>query len=340
VEAPGDASTRAAREALILGAGRGRSDEIAVKSSVREAVWDDRGMRPGLAACFGLAVAGWGHGGAPVAAPEPARASASASAPASGPEPEPAPEHAVAIAAALREAAIEELAVEGDLPIYVVRGNDGKIARTVFLTGSCTTPVTYLTALRNAAAAHGGMIALQGDTLCRDGTRRWSPDTPGISARIDVALLAAGAIAGDGDGDGDGDDDGDSGAGVTVVGYSQGAERAEWLAHQFHAKYTRFVLLAGPIVPAPNRFSGARAVALLAGYGDVRENMAVGAKKLRRANVPAIYLELPGSGHHGELSPASDAVVSSALAWVLAAPPNDAPLAHHRGARVKRPRAH
>ena len=180
-------------------------------------------------------------------------------------------------------------------------------------------------AFRHAAAARGGIVALQGDLPCKgDGTlRRWSPDTALLSARIDAALLAAGAAA-----------TGD----LTLIGYSQGAERAEWLARRFPAKYTRFVLMAGPVVPSPSRFAGARAVATLAGYGDVRENMADGAKRLRRASIPATYIELPGT-QHGELSPATDAFVGQALDWLddNARPPESIATGH-TSARDARPR--
>jgi pimeloyl-ACP methyl ester carboxylesterase len=240
--------------------------------------------------------------------------------------------------------AFAEVDVEGDLPIYVLRGADGRPPRTIFLTGSCTHPLTYTTAFRGAARAHGGLVALQGDQPCKgDPTlRRWSPDTIATSARIDAALRAAGAA------------DADTGE-LTLMGYSQGAERAEWLARRFPAKYTRFVLMAGPVVPSAARLAGARAVATLAGYGDVRENMADGARRLRRAKIPASYFELPGV-HHGELSPAVDEVVARAFDWLDAtadasptasvananaetATPHEAtraPTSPPRGARAKR----
>ena len=192
--------------------------------------------------------------------------------------------------------------VAGDLDAYVVGGARGRGPPIVFLTGSCTHPLASMTAFQHAGAAHGGIVALQGDLPCKgDGTlRRWSPDAVLTSSRIDAALRAAGA---------------GSTTDLTLVGYSQGAERAEWLAHRFPAKYTRFVLMAGPVVPAPLRFAGARGVATLAGHGDVRETMANGARRLRRASIPALYLEVPGT-QHGELSPQIDAFVGKALDWL------------------------
>ena len=195
------------------------------------------------------------------------------------------------------------VAVEGDLEVYVIEAaRKGWRAPVVFLTGSCTHPLTYVNAFRKAVADHGGLVALQGDLPCKGdpSLRRWSPDTVATSARIDAALLAAGAL---------------TTSDITLMGYSQGAERAEWLARRYPAKYTRFVLMAGPVVPSPARFSGARAIATLAGYGDVRENMADGAKRLRRASIPATYIELPGT-HHGALSLDADAFVGRALDWI------------------------
>jgi pimeloyl-ACP methyl ester carboxylesterase len=197
----------------------------------------------------------------------------------------------------------------------------------VFLSGSCTTPLTYLERFALAAARHGGILALQGDKPCRDGSRRWSPDTLATSARIDAALRAAGIE--------DLED-------ITLIGYSQGAERAEWLAHRFPAKYTRFVLMAGPILPSRARFAEARGIVTLAGYGDVRENMADGAKRLRRASIPAIYMELPGV-QHGELSPAANDVVARAFDWLdenaLAGAPVASASPRARGARARHHRS-
>jgi hypothetical protein len=295
-------------------------------------------MKWGLAACCVIAVAGMTVGvgrreGEALKADARAKADAKAKADADAKARADAKVRADADAkadaaheAAVAEA-IEQVAVEGDLPAYVVRpAARTRVARAVFLTGSCTHPLAYVKAFQRAAAEHGGLVALQGDLACRDGSRRWSADAVLTSARIDAALQAAGV---------------ESASDVTIIGYSQGAERAEWLARRFPAKYTRFVLMAGPVVPGAARFSGAHAIVTLAGYGDVRENMADGAKRLRRASIPALYMELPGI-QHGELSPAVDAVVARAFDWLdenAVAPGPKAP-PHSRGARAKHPRPH
>lgn len=296
---------------------------ITANSPGAEGAWDDPLMRVAFVACCLLAL-GASAGDAGLRARSDANAFAHAIANAD------LAAEAVAIVDVRRpldvderevpDDAIEEIAVAGDLPVYVVRAAGGVAPRrAVFLTGSCTTPLTYLRVVRAAAADHGGIVALQGDKTCRDGTRRWSPDTLATSARIDAALRAAGI---------------DDATDVTLVGYSQGAERAEWLAHRFPLKYTRFVLMAGPVVPSRTRFAEARAVVTLAGFGDVRENMADGARRLRRAAIPAIYMEIPGL-QHGELSPAAGAIVAKAFDWLEANALAGAPRPRARGIRAR-----
>jgi pimeloyl-ACP methyl ester carboxylesterase len=292
-------------------------------------------MRAAFVACCLLAVgASAGDAGVRASGDTNASANSSANANANANANEDANEDAVATEEVRRpvdageraepDDAIEEIAVAGDLPVYVVRAADGVATRrAVFLTGSCTTPLTYLHAFRDAASEHGGIVALQGDKTCRDGTRRWSANTLATSARIDAALRAIGI---------------DDATDVVLVGYSQGAERAEWLAHRFPLKYTRFVLMAGPIVPSRARLAEARGVVTLAGFGDVRENMADGARRLRRSAIPAIYMELPGL-QHGELSPAAGVIVAKAFDWLDANALASAPRPRDRGIRARHVRA-
>lgn len=204
---------------------------------------------------------------------------------------------------------IELLAIDGDVPAYVVRGNEGKPVRGVFLGGSCTHPRASLEVLRRVANEHGAIVGLQGDQPCPGGDaslRKFSSDTLVLEKRIKAALAVAGST-------------GD--APITVIGYSQGAERAEWLANASHTRggetFTRFVLVAGPIVPQPSRFAHAHGVVALAGPGDVRENMAVGARRLHARTIPAIYMEMP-SHHHQELDPAAAETLAGAFEWLEA----------------------
>lgn len=200
---------------------------------------------------------------------------------------------------------IELLAIDGDVPAYVVRGVPGTPVRGVFLGGSCTHPRASLEVLRRVANEHGAIIGLQGDQPCPGGDaslRRFSSDTQILEKRIRAAVAVAGAAGT---------------TPITIIGYSQGAERAEWLANRAGEAFNRFVLVSGPIIPQPSRFAHAHGVVTLAGPGDVRENMAVGARRLHARTIPAIYMEMP-SRHHQELDPAAAETLAGAFEWLEA----------------------
>ena len=200
---------------------------------------------------------------------------------------------------------IELLAIDGDVPAYVLRGVPGTPVRGVFLGGSCTHPRASLEVLRRVANEHGAIVGLQGDQPCPGGDaslRRFSSDTQLLEKRIRAAV----AVAGD-----------PGPTPITIIGYSQGAERAEWLANRAGESFNRFVLVAGPIVPQPSRFAHAHGVVTLAGPGDVRENMAIGARRLHARTIPAIYMEMP-SRHHQELDPAAAETLAGAFEWLEA----------------------
>lgn len=189
--------------------------------------------------------------------------------------------------------------------------------RAVFLAGSCTHPETYLAAFEKEVADHGDLIALQGDVPCPGSDpklRKWSTDAERMTKRIDAALRAAGI---------------ESARGLTLIGYSQGAERAEWLSKYDQRKFTKFVLIASPIVPSPARLSGARAVVTMAGRGDEREKMSAGARDLRHARLRALYIELP-STHHGQLHDDDGPLFDQAFSWL-----ETQDVAHGRAARVR-----
>jgi pimeloyl-ACP methyl ester carboxylesterase len=138
--------------------------------------------------------------------------------------------------------------------------------------------------------------------------RRWSNDLLAMSKRIDAVVRAA-------------DIDVEA-KGVTLVGYSQGAERAEWLAARFPEKYSRLILIASPMVPSPERLGRARAVVLLAGSLDwgSRQNMLEGQRKLARAGVPVRYFDLPNAAH-GAMGDDPEGVMAQALDFVEKAAP-------------------
>jgi pimeloyl-ACP methyl ester carboxylesterase len=199
---------------------------------------------------------------------------------------------------------VEELDVPDDLAAYVVRGgadrdDPGDELHMVFLPGMCVHPMGYVQAFQRAAAARGELVALQGDVSCGgDGdARRWSNDLGAMAGRIDAALSTAGVPTDD----------------VVLIGYSQGAERAERLIARAPEKFTRAVLMASPIVPSPRRLGRARAVVLMAGTHDMALGPMRGAvPRLERAGVPATFIELPGA-HHGSMGEDPEETMAEAL---------------------------
>ncbi len=207
------------------------------------------------------------------------------------PEPDPGPVRTV------------DLEVPGDLPAIVVRGVREHRQTMLFVPGMCVHPGGYVMSFQHAAASHGDLVAVQGDVSCGgDGVaRRWSNDLDAMDRRIDAAFAAAGL--------GPPRD-------VVVIGYSQGAERAEKLVARWPEKYSRAVLIASPITPSPARLRGARAVATMAGTFDVsRERMRSAASSLERAGVPAAFFTLPNA-RHGQMGDTPEESMRAALDFV------------------------
>ena len=195
---------------------------------------------------------------------------------------------------------VVQLDVPKDRPIYPLHGAKTHRNKAVMLAGMCSNPAWYLNAFPNAAAEYGDFVGLQGDVDCGGVSTKWSSNSPLMERRMAEAFDEAGM--------GDLRD-------VTIVGYSQGAERAEWLAAYDPARFTRFVLIGGPIVPSPERFAHAHAVVLMAGSRDLQTLMRDGAERLVKAGIPATFMVLPGA-RHGEMGSAAEEMMGQALAWI------------------------
>ena len=203
-----------------------------------------------------------------------ASASASAATSASPPEPEPA-------------AAVERIAVDHDSPASLVRGHDGAPPAIVFLPGVCSNAYAYLLAFPEAARAHGGIVAIDGDQPCgaaNSGFHSFSWDPIKQNARLEAALHAAGVA------------DFPAG-GLTLVGYSAGASIGELMVQRWPARYTRVVLIGAPSEPSAARLADARGVVTMSCSRDVPGRMRDAARHIARAGVPATYLEMPGCTH-------------------------------------------
>jgi predicted esterase len=196
--------------------------------------------------------------------------------------------------------------IPDDLPAFAVPGPRGTCPRMIFLHGMCGHGLGYIQAFQFTAHEHGGVVALQGDVPCGDGTfRKYSPDPAKQDARVRAALAA---VCGDSRADEDADD------GLTVIGYSQGAYLGERMAERFPSRYTRAVLLGAPTTPSGARLRDLGGAVMISGEHDARHRMKEGVTALSIAGVPAKYMEMPGA-HHGQLLE-GEKIMDEALDWL------------------------
>ncbi len=200
-----------------------------------------------------------------------------------------------------------DVPVPNDLPAYVVRGARAHRLTMLFVPGMCVHPAGYAMSFQYAAAARGDLVAVQGDVSCGDvfGGRRWSSDLLAMDRRIDAAFVAAGLVP-----------EGGAPENVVVIGYSQGAERAERLVARFPEKYVAAILIASPIVPSPRSFAKARAVVFMAGTLDGSQGtMRAAVSSFVKAGIPATYVPIPGA-RHGQMGEVPEKTMGEALDFV------------------------
>ncbi len=201
-------------------------------------------------------------------------------------------------------AKVERVEVEHDSPAFVVRARPAAAPRVAFLPGVCSNAYAYLLSFPEAARAHGGVVAIDGDRPCAGapGFRSFSWDAKVQDARIARALQAASP--------------GPLTEPVTLVGYSAGAGIGEQMAERWPTRYRRLVLIGAPSDPSVRRLAQAEAVVTMSCARDVPARMKSAAERLRAAGVPATYIEMPGCTH-GMLGEA-EARLGEALRWLEA----------------------
>lgn len=201
-------------------------------------------------------------------------------------------------------ASVDRVEVPGDTPAYVVRPASAAAPRIVFLPGVCSNAYAYLLSFPEAARAHGGVVAVDGDRPCGaagNGFRSFSWDPVKQDARLRAALAAAGAAPSDLEG-------------LTLVGYSAGAGIGELMVQRWPKRYARVVLIGAPSDPSPPLLSHARAVVTMSCARDVPGRMREGARRIAAGGVPATYLEMPGCTH-GNIAD-GERVFSAAFDWL------------------------
>jgi len=200
----------------------------------------------------------------------------------------------------------EDVEIPGDRAAYVLPGRPEDPRVIVYLHGMCG-DVTAADYFREAVRAHGTLIALRGDTACRNGRFKWRDDASKIQARIQTAFKRVSELRG--------------GhltlEGALLFGYSQGAERAERVAQRFPQQYPRVVLGGPPTKASPIKLARAQRVAILGGELETTDNMHAGFDALVAAGIAARFFTLE-CAHHGYFGARPESQLGEVLDWVSA----------------------
>jgi pimeloyl-ACP methyl ester carboxylesterase len=198
---------------------------------------------------------------------------------------------------------MEALHPDAKPPTFVMRGSPKGEARMVFLHGMCGHGLGYAQSFQFSAAKKGTLVAPQGDRSCGGPWAAWSSDLEALDARIVAAFRELGHA--------DPIDD------VLLMGYSQGASRAEALARKWPARYTRLILMAAPAAISPRGLSSLRAAVMMAGERDRQDLMKAGRRAMLAAGIPSTFIVIP-EATHGAMGPTPEKTMGEALDWLFA----------------------
>jgi predicted esterase len=188
-------------------------------------------------------------------------------------------------------------------PTWVLRGGPRGPGKLVFLHGMCGHGLGYAQAFQFSAAKWGTLVAPQADIACGKGPwAKWSMDLAALDARIEAAFLAL--------------DPSQPVEGVVVMGYSQGATRAEALARRWPKRYTKLVSIAAPQAPSPRGLSALSSAVMMAGARDRQDLMKAGTRSLLAAGVPTTFMVIPEASH-GAMGPTPEKTMGEALDWLF-----------------------
>jgi predicted esterase len=198
---------------------------------------------------------------------------------------------------------IEILADGQRAPTFVMRGGPRGDGLLVFLHGMCGHGLGYAQSFQFSAARKGTLIAPQGDMPCGQGPwSSWSGDVEKLDQRISVAFRALGQREPLTD--------------ITLIGYSQGATRAEELARRHPERYTRLISIGAPRAPSAVGLGHLRAALMMAGQYDRQDVMKKGERSLRAAGIPVSFQEIP-EATHGAMGPTPEKTMGEALDWLF-----------------------
>lgn len=201
---------------------------------------------------------------------------------------------------------VEALA-PGETPAtYVLRGTALGKGRIVFLHGMCGHALGYAQSFQFSAAKHGRIVAPQADVVCGKGPfASWSQNLPALHARIEAAFIALGDEPPIND--------------ISVIGYSQGATRAEALAREYPDRYSRLISIGAPGLAQPRGLSHLKAALMMAGERDRQDLMQASAQRLKAAGIRSDFQQIP-QATHGSMGSQPELTMARALEWVFAKP--------------------
>ncbi len=111
---------------------------------------------------------------------------------------------------------------------------------------------------------------------------------------------------------------------VLVFGYSQGASRAERLVEKHPERYQWVILGRPPRSPVFERLHSARALTLLVGTEEHRDELAELARDFTTRGLRTRFDQFAGVGH-GFFGPSAPEVMRRTLTWLDLRTPNPAP---------------
>lgn len=198
-----------------------------------------------------------------------------------------------------------DIPVPGDRPLRVAHAGADEERAIVYLHGMCGAE-EGADVWADLATSHGTLITLRADVPCGDRPGfKWPKEPDAIQARVEHALAVVRELR---DGHLARDD-------VWLVGYSQGAHRAERLAAAFPHLYRTLALGGTPTVPSPDRLRHARRVAVFGGELENTSHMVEGYLALDAAGLPTDFFILPRAGH-GTFGPEGRRVMSEIFSYL------------------------
>lgn len=202
-----------------------------------------------------------------------------------------------------------ELPVSGDRSLRVAHADASRDQALVYLHGMCGNPLGAEPWM-DLAVERGTLIVVRANVPCPDRPGyKWPKEVEPIQERIDAALALVkekrGGLL--------------NTETVTLIGYSQGAHRAEKLAAAYPGRYPMLVLGGPPTPPEPESFSSRPRIAILGGELENTDHMHEGHRNLLDSGLAARFFLLPRA-HHGGYGPQGPRVMKEVFDWLDQSP--------------------